>query len=129
MPDGAKAPATATATLPSGFDTDSVTLKRKPSLDETLRHTRPAPAGQQWVGYARLSSVRRRSSGEGLPELAAGLQRIAEERRAPASEGDGDWSVAADFTPARGEGGLPAPASFVHRGARRHAHGLPGVAL
>ncbi len=114
VPDGAKAPATAAATLPSGFDTGSVTLTRKPSLDETLQHTRPAPAGQQWVGYISPVVGQAAQPGEGLSELAAGLQRIAESDAPPASEGDGDWSVAADFTPARGEGGLPAPASFAH---------------
>jgi hypothetical protein len=116
VPDSAKAPATATATLPSGFDadTDTVTLTRKPSLDETLQHTRPAPAGQQWVGYISPVVGQAAQGGEGLPELAAGLQRIAESDAPPASVGEGDWSVAADFTPARGDGGLPATASFAH---------------
>jgi hypothetical protein len=114
VPDNAKAPATATAMLPSGFDADSVTLTRKPSLDETLQHTRPAPADQRWVGYISPVVGQAAQPGEGLPELAAGLQRIAESDAPPASAGDGDWSVAADFTPARGEGGLPAPATFDH---------------
>ncbi len=114
VPDNAKAPATATATLPSGFDADTVTLTRKPSLDETLQHTRPAPAGQQWVGYISPVVGQAAQPGEGLPELAAGLQHIAASDAPPASEGDSDWSVAADFTPARGDGGLPAPASFAH---------------
>jgi hypothetical protein len=114
VPDSAKAPATATATLPSGFDTAAVTLTRKPSLDETLSHTRPAPAGQQWVGYISPVVGQAAQPGESLPELAAGLQRIAESDAPPASDGEGDWSVAADFTPARGDGGLPAPASFDH---------------
>jgi len=114
VPDNAKAPATATATLPSGFDAANVTLTRKPSLDETLQHTRPAPTGQRWVGY--ISSVLGQAAepGEGLPELAAGLHRIAESDAPPATDGDGDWSVSADFTPARGDGGLPAPATFAH---------------
>jgi hypothetical protein len=114
VPDSAKAPATATAKLPSGFDADSVTLTRKPSLDETLQQTRPAPAGQQWVGYISPVVGQAAQVGEGLPELAAGLQRIAESDAPPVTTDDGDWSVAADFTAARGDGGLPAPASFTH---------------
>jgi hypothetical protein len=112
VPDSAKTPATATATLPSGFDAANVTLTRKPSLDETLDHTRPAPAGQQWVGYISPVLGQAAAPGEGLPELNAGLQKIAESDAPPAV--DGDWSVSADFTPARGDGGLPAPASFAH---------------
>ena len=114
VPDSAKAPATATATLPAGFDAATVALTRKPSLDETLQHTRPAPAGQQWVGYISPVVGQAAEPSEGLPELAAGLQRIAESDVPPASSSNGDWSVAADFTPARGDGGLPAPASFAH---------------
>jgi hypothetical protein len=114
VPDSAKAPATATATLPAGFDATTVTLTRKPSLDETLQHTRPAPAGQQWVGYISPVVGQAAQPDESLPELAAGLQRMAESDEPPATEGDSDWSVAADFTPARGDGGLPAPASFTH---------------
>ncbi|HEV7492913.1 hypothetical protein [Baekduia sp.] len=114
VPDSAKAPATATATLPSGFDATTVTLTRKPSLDETLQHTRPAPAGQQWVGYISPVVGQAAEPGEDLPELAAGLQRMAESDTPPATDGNGDWSVAADFTPARGDGGLPAPATFAH---------------
>jgi hypothetical protein len=114
VPDSAKAPSTATATLPSGFDAATVTLTRKPSLDETLAHTRPAPAGQAWVGYISPVVGQAAESGEGLPELARGLQRIAASDAPPAAASDGDWSVAADFTAARGDGGLPAPASFAH---------------
>ncbi len=114
VPDSAKAPATATATLPAGFDAATVTLTRKPSLDETLQHTRPAPAGQQWVGYISPVVGQAAEPGESLPELAAGLRRIAESDAPPVAASDGDWSVEADFTPARGDGGLPAPASFAH---------------
>jgi hypothetical protein len=114
VPDSAKAPATASATLPSGFDAATVTLTRKPSLDETLQHTRPAPDGRQWVGYISPVVGQAAQPGEGLPELNAGLRTIAESDAPPEAEGDGDWSVAADFTPARGDGGLPAPATFDH---------------
>jgi hypothetical protein len=114
VPDSAKAPATATATLPSGFDTSSVTLTRKPSLDETLQHTRPAPAGQVWVGYISPVVGAAAEPGEDLAKLSAGIQAIGESDAPPASDGNGDWSVSADFTPARGDGGLPAPASFAH---------------
>jgi hypothetical protein len=114
VPDSAKAPATASATLPAGFDAATVTLMRKLSLDETLQHTRPAPAGQQWVGYISPVVGQAAEPGESLPELAAGLQRIAESNAPPVAASDGDWSVDADFTPARGDGGLPAPASFAH---------------
>ncbi|MES1193562.1 MAG: hypothetical protein ABUM26_04505, partial [Solirubrobacterales bacterium] len=41
-------------------------------------------------------------------------QRIAESDAPPAAASNGDWSATADFTPARGNGGLPAPASFAH---------------
>jgi hypothetical protein len=114
VPESAKAPATAAALLPSGFDATSATLTRKPSLDETLEHTRPAPAGQRWVGYIStvLGAAAQPETDRG--DLAAGLQRIGEEDEPPASEGSGDWSVSVDFTPARGDGGLPAPASFAH---------------
>jgi hypothetical protein len=114
VPDSAKVPATATATLPTGFDAATATLMRKPSLDETLQHTRPAPIGQRWVGYISSVVGQVAAPGEGLPELAAGIQRIAESDAPPATDGDGDWSVSADFTPARGDGGLPAPATFGH---------------
>ncbi|MCW2992716.1 MAG: hypothetical protein JWQ18_211, partial [Conexibacter sp.] len=111
VPESAKAPATATAQLPSGFDASTATLTRKPSLDETLEHTRPAPAGQHWVGYISPVLGAAAQPEEDRGDLAAGLRRIAQDDAPPASAG-GDWSVAADFTPARGDGGLPAPASF-----------------
>jgi hypothetical protein len=114
VPESAKAPATASATLPSGFDATTVTLTRKPSLDETLQHTRPAPGGQQWVGYISPVVGAAAKPQESVADVSAGLQRIGESDAPPAAEGDGDWSVAADFTPARGDGGLPAPASFAH---------------
>jgi hypothetical protein len=114
VPDSAKVPATATATLPSGFDATTVTLTRKPSLDETLQHTRPAPAGQVWVGYISLVVGQAAEPGEDLAKLSAGIEAIGESDEPPAAGGSGDWSVAADFTPARGDGGLPAPASFAH---------------
>jgi len=113
VPESAKAPATATARLPAGFDAATATLTRKPSLDETLEHTRPAPAGQRWVGYISpvLGAAARPSADR--DDLAAGLRRLAQDDAPPASA-DGDWSVGADFTPARGDGGLPAPATFAH---------------
>jgi hypothetical protein len=114
VPDSAKVPATATATLPSGFDATTVTLTRKPSLDETLQHTRPAPAGQVWVGYISPVVGEAAEPGEDLAKLSAGIAAIGESDTPPDAGGSGDWSVSADFTPARGDGGLPAPASFAH---------------
>jgi hypothetical protein len=114
VPDSAKVPATATATLPSGFDATTVTLTRKPSLDETLQHTHPAPAGQVWVGYISPVVGEAAQPGEDLADVSAGIEAIGESDQPPAAGGSGDWSVAADFTPARGDGGLPAPASFAH---------------
>jgi hypothetical protein len=114
VPDGATAPATATAHLPSGFDASTATLTRKPSLDETLDHTRPAPAGRRWAGYISpvLGAAKDMDSPE---ELAAHLRLAAEgDGPAPADAGEADWSAEADFRPARGEGGLPAPATFGH---------------
>jgi hypothetical protein len=91
IPASATSPATATAHLPAGLDADVATLTRKPSLDETLEHLRPAPEGRHWIGYI--------SPALGAPE---------------GDIGNGDWSVDADFTLARGNGGLPAPSSFAH---------------
>jgi hypothetical protein len=114
VPDGASAPATATAQLPSGFDTATATLTRKPSLDETLEHTRPAPAGRRWVGY--ISPVVGAAQDMANPQELAAHLRIASEADVPApvDPTQGDWSAEADFRPARGEGGLPAPATFGH---------------
>jgi hypothetical protein len=119
VPDGAGAPATASATLPAAFMPRAVTLTRKPSLDETLQTTRPAPAGQRWVGYISPVVGAAAVGGEEPSDVRAGLRALAEEPPAPypATDGDGtggDWAAAADFTITRGDGGLPAPASFAH---------------
>lgn len=120
VPDGAVAPATATATLPAGMDPATATLTRKPSLDESLQQTDPAPDGERWVGY--ISPVVGAATGENESpqDVAAGLRRAATARlgddpNAPATGADGgDWSAAADFGITRGPGGLPEPAAFAH---------------
>jgi hypothetical protein len=109
VPDAATAPATATAGLGSAGDGRAVTMARRPSLDETLERTRPAPAGRHWVGYASATLT-------------------------PAPGAAGAFSVTADFGVARGSGGLPQPATFAHAamgGARlAYADGdAHGVAL
>jgi hypothetical protein len=117
VPAGASAPATASATLPAAFMPRAVTLTRKPSLDETLETTRPAPAGQRWVGYISPVVGAAAVGGEQPSDVRAGLRALAEEEPTPAPDGDGtggDWTAAADFTITRGDGGLPAPASFTH---------------
>jgi hypothetical protein len=120
VPDGATATATASATLPDGMSPATATLTRKPSLDESLQQTQPAPAGEHWVGY--ISPVVGVATDEGTTpqDVAAGLKRAAvsarltEDPNMPSGSGDGDWSASADFTLSRGPGGLPAPASFAH---------------
>jgi hypothetical protein len=117
VPDGAGAPATATATLPQGMDPATATLTRKPSLDESLQQTTPAPSGERWVGYISPVVGAATDAGETPQDVAAGLQRVAshklsEDPNLPSD--DGDWSAGADFTLTRGPGGLPAPASFAH---------------
>ncbi|WP_027006466.1 hypothetical protein [Conexibacter woesei] len=118
VPDGATAPATASATLPSGFDVTTATLTRKPSLDESLGQTQPTPAGEHWVGYISPVVGQATAPSETPEDVASGLQRVAttkltEDPNAPAT-GAGDWSASADFTLSRGPGGLPAPATFAH---------------
>lgn len=117
VPDGAGAPATASAVLPDGMDPATVTLTRKPSLDESLEQTDPAPEGERWVGY--ISPVVGAATGENETpqDVAAGLARVASHKLSEdpnLPSGDGDWSASADFTLTRGPGGLPAPASFAH---------------
>jgi hypothetical protein len=111
VPDGADAPATATAHLPEAFGGTTVTLRRKRSLDETLEHTRPSADGLRWVGY--ISPV------VGAAARFASADLVAEHLQhasvtAPGAPSDGDWSAEADFRPARGSGGLPVPAGFGH---------------
>jgi hypothetical protein len=114
VPDSATAPATATAHLPSGLRASTATLTRKPSLDETLQHTRPAPDGRRWVGYISPVLGQAAHPEQAPSDVAGGLSRIAEAQELPATEGSGDWTVDADFQLARGDGGLPSPASFDH---------------
>jgi hypothetical protein len=114
VPDSAIAPATASAHLPSGFDASTATLTRKPSLDETLEQTRPAPAGQRWVGYISPALGEAAQPEEEPSDVAAGLARAAKADALPAAGGSGDWTVAADFRFPRGDGGLPSPSSFGH---------------
>jgi hypothetical protein len=122
VPDDATAPATASATLPSGMDPATATLTRKPSLDESLEQTQPAPAGERWVGYISPVVGEATAPGETPEDVAAGLERMATTKLTEdpdedpnAGAGDvGDWAASADFTLSRGPGGLPAPASFTH---------------
>lgn len=114
VPDSATAPATASAQLPSGFDQTSATLTRKPSLDETLQHTRPAPDGQRWVGYISPVIGAAAEEQEAPSDVAAGLARVAAAKDVPAQDGHGDWTATADFRFARADGGLPAPTTFAH---------------
>jgi hypothetical protein len=115
VPDGAGVPATAAARLPSGFAAGEATLTRKPSLDETLEHTRPAPAGRRWVGYISPVLGAAAAPDERPQDVADGLRALAAADAPADGPADGDWSVAADFTIARGAaGGLPAPATFAH---------------
>jgi hypothetical protein len=114
VPDGTVAPATAAARLPSGFEASHVTLTRKRSLDETLEQTRPAPAGEHWVGYISPVLGAAAVEQDQPSDVAGGLARVAAADRPPAVEGSTDWTVGADFTISRGAGGLPAPAGFAH---------------
>lgn len=118
VPDEASAPATASATLPAGMDPATATLTRKPSLDESLEQTQPAPAGERWVGYISPVVGEATAPGETPEDVAAGLERMATTKLTEdpnAGSGDvGDWAASADFTLSRGPGGLPAPASFTH---------------
>jgi hypothetical protein len=111
VPEDAAEPATATGHLPAAFDRAPVTLRRRPSLDETLEHTRPAAAGLRWVGY--ISPVVGAAARFDRSDLVAAHLRHASVT-APAAPSDGDWSAEADFRPTRGIGGLPVPASFGH---------------
>jgi hypothetical protein len=47
-------------------------------------------------------------------DVADGLARAAKADETPNPEGGSDWTADADFRFARGDGGLPAPASFAH---------------
>jgi hypothetical protein len=114
VPDGAIAPATASAQLPSGFDASTATLKRKPSLDETLQQTRPAADGQRWVGYISPTLGEAAAPDQTPADVAAGLARAAKADALPAVDGATDWTVDADFHFARGDSGLPSPSSFAH---------------
>jgi hypothetical protein len=116
VPQSATAPSTATATLPAGLDPSTATLTRKPSLDEALQLTDPAPDGERWVGYISPVVGAASDQGETPQDVAAGL-RSAGVSDDPNDGGDGsagDWTAAADFTLSRGPGGLPAPAAFTH---------------
>src|SRR4051812_5513794 len=124
VPDGATAPATLDAKLPGA--PAAVAMTRRPSLDESLQGSRPAPAGRRWVGYA--------TAVVGLPDAVKdaadvdGLLRSARDTAPPAQD-DAGWSVAGDFTIARGDGGLPLPAAFEHAAMGGFRIALPAAVL
>jgi hypothetical protein len=65
------------------------------------------------VGY--LSPVVGAAASFATPEAAAlHLRHASVTETDPADTADGDWSAEADFRPARGESGFPAPTSFGH---------------
>jgi hypothetical protein len=124
VPEDAAAPATLEARLPGAAA--PVAMARKPSLDESLQATRPAPGGRRWVGY--ISAVVALPDGVTSAEDVDDLVRDAA-TAAPPAAADARWSVGGDFGIARGDGGLPAPTTFDHAAMGGHRVAFPAALL